>query len=299
MKRWLRAAIPFAALTVLVTGTLIVHAVETPDTGDPEYLAPDQVREISGGGLAERLRARGIRVDRVTTTDQAVDAVGDGPATLFLPAPDLADLTRVRGLPAGTRVVAVNPSDSALRRTDWPLTSAGNRWTTGVQQPDCDDTVARQAGAAAVLLTSYQPSEPATVCYAGALVTMQIDKSYTVTVVGSPDPFRDDRIAEHGNAALAVGLLAQQPRVVWLDVHERDRPVPSPTPTVQPPPPPPVSGEQGGDGEGEPGQTGPGSYPPGSYPPGKDSASPPNPLFSALPPALLATLALLALILLA
>lgn len=297
MKRWLRVAIPFGALTVLVAGTLIVHAVETPDTDDPEFLAPGQVREISGGGLAERLRARGIRVDRVTTTEQAVAAVGDGPATLFLPAPDLTDLTRVRALPPGTRVVAVNPSDSALRRTNWPLTSAGSRWTTRVEQPGCDDEVARSAGAAAVLLTSYRPSGAAVVCYAGAMVGMQVE-SFTVTVVGSPDPFRDDRIAEHGNAALAVGLLARQPRVVWLDVHERDRPVP---PTEQPAPPPPVAGGDGGDGEGDPGQGTGSPYPAGSAGQGDGTAAADqsNPLFAAFPPALWATLALLALILLA
>ncbi|SDS96627.1 DUF4350 domain-containing protein [Actinoplanes derwentensis] len=302
MKRWTRVAIPFATLTALITGTLIVHAIQTPDADDPAFLAPDRVHDISGGTLAERLRAQGIQVDRATSTEDAITAAGTGPAvTLFLPTPDLADLTRVRGLPAGTRVVAVNPSDGALRRSNWPVETAGSQWTTRVTVPGCADPLAVAAGPAAVLRTAYQPQEDATVCYAGAMVTMRVDDTYTVTVVGSPDPFRDDRISEHGNAALAVGLLSQRDRVVWLDVHERDRPVPSsPPPTYETPPPPAATGPgEGRPQEGAPGEPGDGT--PTGTPTGTSGARGPekNPLFQAFPPALWATLALLALILIA
>ncbi|GAA1654948.1 DUF4350 domain-containing protein [Actinoplanes couchii] len=303
MKRWKRAAIPFAVLTALITGTLIVHAIQTPDTDDPEYLTPERTEQISGGTLAERLRAAGIRVDRATTTEQALGKATVGqPVTLFLPAPDLADLSRVHGLPPGTRVVAVNPSNSTLRRTNWPVQTAGSRWTTRVAEPGCAEPVAETAGPAAVLRTEYEPQSRAIVCYSGAMVSMIIDDTYSLTVVGSPDPFRDDRIAEHGNAALAVGLLSQRSRVVWLDVHERDRPVPSSSPTWSPPPPPtaePTATVErtgtGGDGPGGEGEASPGTGE------GTGSAGGPqqDPLTKSFPPALWATLALLALILLA
>ncbi|WP_430782338.1 DUF4350 domain-containing protein [Actinoplanes sp. G11-F43] len=311
MRRWMRAAIPFAALTVLITGTLIVHAIETPDTDDPEYLTPDRVEQISGGTLAERLRARGVRVDRMTSTEDAVEAIKGtrSGATLFLPAPDLADLSSIRGLPEDTRVVAVNPSGSALRRGDWPVETAGSHWTTRVTGPACTDDLAVAAGPAAVLRTAYQPLEGASICYSGALVTMRVDRAYTLTVVGSPDVFRDDRIAEHGNAALAVGLLSDHPRVVWLDVHERDRPEPTTPPPYSPEPAvtgdgPPGTGNGTGDGDGDgsgQGDAEPGDGPAPSATDGAGQASGPqqNPLFEAFPPALWATLLLLALILLA
>jgi hypothetical protein len=44
----------------------------------------------------------------------------------------------------------------------------------------------------------------------------------SVTLVGATDPFRNDRIAERGNAALAVGLLSTKPTVIWLDVHRNE-----------------------------------------------------------------------------
>ncbi|MBO3741726.1 DUF4350 domain-containing protein [Actinoplanes flavus] len=229
MKRWMRVAIPFGLLTAAVTGTLIVHAVEQPDPDDPEYLTPVHVQEISGGTLAERLVAEGVTVERATSTEQAVTAVTKaGRATLFLSTPDLADLPQLRRLPRGTNIVAVAPSELSLRRIDWPVAVEGSHWTSTVTDPGCADPVATAAGPAAVLRTAYR-ADAGTTCYAGGLVSFSHNGLF-VTVAGSPDPFRDDRIAEHGNASLAVGLLSRDTRVVWLDVHEPDV-----TPTTPPP----------------------------------------------------------------
>jgi hypothetical protein len=319
MKRWLRAAIPFAALTALITGTLIVHAIEQPDDDDPEYLTPQQVQQISAGTLAERLRARGVAVDRFTSTEQAVNAANSGSAsvTLFLASPDLADLENIKRLPTGSMIVAVNPSASALRRSGWPATVSRTYWNTGVAAPICGDRIASDAGPAAVRKTEYR-TDRGTVCYNGALATFK-HSWYNVTLVGSPDPFRDDRIAEHGNAALAVGLLAQHKRVLWLDVHERDRATPTP------PPPTPTRTRYAPDPDDTyDGPLGPGeTYADDGY--YDDEASPypgdgvgegdgegegeadseagggfqPDPLVQDLPPALITALILLALILLA
>jgi hypothetical protein len=317
MKRWLRAVIPFAALTALITGTLIVHAIEQPDDDDPQYLTPQQVQQISGGTLAERLRARGVTVDRFTSTEQAVKAANTGTAavTLFLATPDLADLENIERLPTGSMIVAVNPSASALRRSGWPATVSRTYWSTGVATPVCGDKLANDAGPAAVRKTEYL-TERGTVCYNGALATFK-HTWYNVTLVGSPDPFRDDRIAEHGNATLAVGLLAQHQRVLWLDVHERDRATPTTPPTTPPTSRPaddpdgserwtpgpdgsyPYDGEydgEYGDGDGEPGERegqGEGDTEAGG------GGLPSDPLVQDLPPALITSLILLALILLA
>ncbi|WP_433797064.1 DUF4350 domain-containing protein [Actinoplanes sp. CA-252034] len=318
MRRRLRAVIPFAVLTALITGTLIVHAIEQPDDDDPDYLTPQQTDGISGGTLAQRLRARGITVDRVTSTAAAVEAIGGDRVTVFVATPDLADLPRLRTLPAGSDVVAVDPSAAALRRSGWPAEVAATHWTTTTTDPACADPIAVDAGPAAVRKSEYAVTR-GSLCYGGAVATFPAG-THTVTLVGSPDPFRDDRISEHGNAALAVGLLARHDRVVWIDVHERDRPSPSPTATrtTTPPPPgytddPPArtptpggSGRPATEGQGEPGggaPGGPGGGGPGGPGGGDDRQQsgglPDDPLVRSLPPALLATLILLALILLA
>jgi hypothetical protein len=50
-------------------------------------------------------------------------------------------------------------------------------------------------------------------------------------LVGAADPFRNDRIGEHFNEAVAVGLLSRTQKVVWLDLHHREVPPPAPSPS--------------------------------------------------------------------
>jgi hypothetical protein len=136
-----------------------------------------------------------------------------------------------------------------------------------------------------------------------------------MTLVGAADPFRNDRAGEHGNQALAVGLLARAPRVIWLDLHERE---PAPEPTAAPDDPYATDApgaDDGGSGD-EPGEGSPEDDPAGD-PEGTDqggdeggnqgadqggadaqgggNAVTDSPLARAFPPAVWATLALLVL----
>lgn len=272
-RRWLRAAVPFAAFLALVTGTLIAHAIEQPDPGDDAYLSPVSDDGIGSSALADRLRRSGVTIDRVTSSDAALAAVrGGGAVTLFVTTPGLIDASRLGGLPAGTRVVLVAPTQAALSRADWPVAVRSDRWTAAVADPGCADGAAAAAGPAAVRDLTYVPDVAA--CYGGSLITVD-SRGTTLTVIGAADPFRNDRFAEHGNAALATGLLSATRRLVWLDVHEREKPPRADRPPVTRPTRPPAD-----DGGGEEQQAG-------------------SPLADAFPPALWATLALLALALLA
>jgi hypothetical protein len=104
---------------------------------------------------------------------------------------------------------------------------SGSRWATKTVAPGCDQPFAAAAGAAAVHESSYLGYQfdfvrnPRAVCYDGSLVELRaID--VTVDVIGATDPFRNDRIDESGNAALATGLLGDHGRVIWVDVHTPD-----------------------------------------------------------------------------
>jgi hypothetical protein len=273
-KRWLRVAVPFAAFFAVIAGTLIVHAIETPDPGDAAFLAPDSDDGIGASALAARIRARGVTINRVTSSDDALAAVASGSATLLVTTPGLVDTDKLSALPVGTRVVLVAPARVALARSGWPIDVTGNRWAPATADPGCDDATVTAAGPAGVRDLTYAPADDA--CYDGALVTVAYRGS-TITAVGAADPFRNDRIAEHGNAALATGLLSATKQLVWLDVHEREKPPPAPSrpPTTRPTPPPPQDGG------------------------GQSEAKGPNPLAEAFPPSLWATLGLLALALLA
>src|SRR5204862_5757121 len=124
-------------------------------------------------------------------------------------------------------------------------------------------------------------------CYRGGVLVERPGRIEMI-LVGADDPFRNDRIGEDGNAALAIGLLSAHSRVVWLDLHaiepppRYDQPTstwtpprtysPEPRPTDDPrsrrTSPPDDSGSGGGSGSGS-----------GSG----ESSEPPNPLWTAFP----------------
>ncbi|BCY10472.1 DUF4350 domain-containing protein [Actinoplanes sp. L3-i22] len=297
-RRWLRVVIPFTVLFLLVVGTLIVHAIEQPDPEDADFLSPVSAADIGSDQLAGRLRDRGVVVVRETTTVAALSALRGTPATLFVTTPELADLvqlSRSGAVPGGTRIVVVAPSAAAIATTDWPIHVGGERWTTGVTGPGCADPVAVAAGPAAVTRLRYDTPVSSASCYDGALIRF-VWGGAAVTVVGAADPFRNDRIGEHGNGALAVGLLAETPRVVWLDVHRKEvLPTPSSSPTAErsrtPDAVPDSQEPRESSSAGDPRDTAPRERP--------QSQSAPNPLGQAFPPAFWAGLVLLLLALLA
>ncbi|AEV85277.1 hypothetical protein ACWT_4257 [Actinoplanes sp. SE50] len=302
-RRRLRVVIPLAVLFALVAGTLIVHAIEQPDQDDSDFLSPVSSAGIGADRLAGLLRGRGVGIVRETTSDEAIAALAGGDATLFVTTPAIADLARI-SLPdgrAGIRIVVVAPEQAQLTATPWPVRVRDSRWTTEVASPDCADPLATGAGRAGVHGLRYT-SAAATSCYDGSLLDVPAGQA-AVTVIGAADPFRNDRIGEHGNEALAVGLLARTSRVVWLDQHRRDTPpAPATTPTDEdtedPYAAPPTRERETARPDRAPRRTpaGPGG---GGDDDQARGGGEPDPLFQAFPPAVFATVALLALALLA
>ncbi|MEH0845264.1 DUF4350 domain-containing protein [Micromonospora sp. CPCC 205711] len=336
-RRRHRVLIPLAAAALLLTGTLVMHAVDQPDPADPGYLSPVATDDDGGSRLAEALRAQGVTVQRETDPLRAFDALDDGRATLFVPAPELLHPRTLRLLgevPAGRRLLLVDPSRRLLESAGLPLVPTGRRWATRAVDPSSDGRPcplpeAARAGTAAAHRQRYAVPSGRTValdrCYGSGLV--RVPWSTDVVVIGAGDPFRNDRIGEWGNAALATGLLSAYGRVIWLDLDgpaaapPTTAPGPGGDPTTgpgrgsDPTPGPgqgdPTTGDGGapGDGTGDPsgggrpggssGNGGPSSGDGGQ----SDSAGSPddrNPLWDAFPPwfwALLAQLALAALLL--
>ena len=236
--------IPFAVVTVLWILTAVAHAYQEPDFGDAGTLAPDGTGRHGSSQLAQRLRADGVSIERVTSSDAALTAARLGDATVFVPAPDylnplfVLQLTRIQ---AGShRIVLVRPGDRARRTTTVPAGRRDSRFATATVDPACDTDYARQAGPAAVRRDIYDGASPTTRCYGGSLIGFRMS-GHEILLVGATDPFRNDRIGEAGNAALATGLLSEFGRVIWVDVHRLEA-TPTPTdalPDLELPTPPP------------------------------------------------------------
>jgi hypothetical protein len=144
---------------------------------------------------------RAARPDTLVVTVQTIHLVDD----------DI--LRRLAALP-GDRLV-VDP----VSRTREALAPAVRRAVEGSYggQPECDLREATRAGD--VQLDGSDAFEaagdvPVTQCYQGAVVRYR-DEGRTVTVVGSSDFMTNAGLPKRGNAALAMNLAGDQPRVIW------------------------------------------------------------------------------------
>lgn len=224
LRRRHRILVPLAVFTVLLVATLIAHAGQRVDVTDPNYLNPSSTAPDGGATLAARLRAAGVDVRPVGSGQGVYDAARNGGATVFVPAPDLLlplTLAQLSALPESTVVVLVAPGDAAVREATG-LSVARRRWATRTADPGCRLPAAVTAGPAGVDGVDYTSADAdVTSCYDGGLVAVTSGPRWVVA--GASDPFRNDRIGEDGNAALATALLSGTGTVVWLDMHTAEQ----------------------------------------------------------------------------
>jgi hypothetical protein len=303
-RRWIRLVLPAGVVVLLVLASLLAYQVQQPDEKNRGYLSPTSGRYFGGAKLADLLGRRGITVERQTRTSDALVSAQSGNATLFIPTPNLVHpfyLRMLKLLPATTRVVLVDPSDTTLGQGRFPISVIHRYLVAHTDAPGCELAAARDAGPAGVGRSVYSNVDPETGehelnrCYGGSVVEFSRQLT-SITAVGSADPFRNDRIGEHGNQQLAVGLLSRSPRLVWLDLHRREQQpgyVDNPGLAGQPAAPPSL-----GPGSPDPDfplpPTGPASRGNGDQG-GTAGASAPNPLWEAFPAWLFAAIALIAL----
>ncbi|MGC5029756.1 DUF4350 domain-containing protein [Micromonospora sp. DT229] len=314
-RRRHRILIPVLLSALVITTTLVTRAVDQPDPSEAGFLSPLATGEDGGSRLAASLAGRGVEVRRETDTLAALRATRSGPATLFVPAPQLLHpqtLDDLNLLPEHTRLVLVDPPRRVLAAAGMPLRPTGRRWAARAVAPHLPGPCALSevtGATAAVARQRYAPTgAPGSVdlCYSAGLARLP-GRTESV-VVGASDPFRNSRIDEWDNELFATALLATTGRVLWLDL---DGPAPAPpTPsTVRastlPEPDENLYGEPdddqedlgaGGSTRSPAGEVSPGNAS-GSGGPGREQS--PNPLWSAFPPwfwALLAQLVLAALL---
>lgn len=234
---------PFGVAAVIVLIAVIAIGVSTPDPSDEEYASPTATGEFGASVLADRLRAAGVQIDVAKSVDELTSLTAE-PATVFVPAEGMlrGDQENVLlGLPAGSRLVLARPPKERVPYIQNILVDH-SRSAAGTAAPECGVPEATAAGIAEVRRDEYrvfQPGGSQIFCYGGSMVVQEMD-GLEMIVVGAADPFLNGRIDQVGNSTLAVGLLSQKPRVVWLDMHEREPAPPKPKgtkKTMEPPPP--------------------------------------------------------------
>ncbi|KZC95327.1 DUF4350 domain-containing protein [Clavibacter tessellarius] len=227
----LRRAARWIALALVALAVALVSLALGGAARQTEPLAPDSAAPDGTQALARVLAAEGVDVEVVGTLAAARAAVGDGADTTLVLGPtsdrlDDARLSEVAGLT--TRTVLIAPDFRTLRALA-PAVAAGGEAesASGSLDAACALPAAEAAGSlpadAPVFRVIGQAAEGVTTCFpddtgaAWALVEVPStrDDGGTVTVLGADPVLTNDRVAERGSAALALGVLGQRPRLVW------------------------------------------------------------------------------------
>ncbi|QIM21538.1 hypothetical protein G7075_11010 [Phycicoccus sp. HDW14] len=188
------------------------------------------------------LRDQGIDVDVVSTSQDAVDAAGDGrPATVVVGNSDLLTDSAARRLLEGTRgadrVVFLDGAPGVLLSLDLGLSVglpaerpaaadcslpwvAGGDRVTHLSWAIVPSDEARRDGARGCFPTgSDDPALPSG--FAAVEVPAGPDHA-AVTVVGMPDAATNRFVTEADNAGLVVRLLGGSPHLVWYHPDDED-----------------------------------------------------------------------------
>jgi hypothetical protein len=218
---WRGARVPLAlVLLVFAAGALLLLGRGEQTHG---ALEPGSYEPGGAHALAKLLEDQGVDIATVRTVAEADDELGED-STLLVTQPDLVPAKRLDALRqrAGD-VVLVTPGAPTLRDS-LPLVRPIGQSDVGRLSPQC--TVAAAVAAGDVTLGGIGYAAPgARSCYpgedGGGTLLQLADAGGTTTLLGTSAPLTNGRLADDGDAALALRLLGPHPKLVWY--------LPSPT----------------------------------------------------------------------
>ncbi len=210
--RAVRAPVLVLALLLLgLVGTALLSRSGPGGRLEPGSYAPEGAHAV-----AQLLRDRGVQVLRVDALDAALG--GSSRTVLLVPTPSSltpGELARLSARPGRLVVLAATQDDvDALGLA----VDVGGPVPVRERRAACALPAAVTAGAVDLGGATYRARRGTAVgCYAsGGRATLLRLESSRVTLVGSGDLLTNERLDDSGNAALALGLLAEADEVRWL-----------------------------------------------------------------------------------
>lgn len=207
--RWI--ALALVVISVIAAVGAFLTAPRPGGRMDPDATGPDGAH-----ALVTLLRDQGVDVvvaDTVADVERAAtpDTLLLAAETYYTRGEDL--LSRLAAVP-GDRLL-LEPTSRVRQALAPDIRIAGASML--IAKPDCDLREADRAGAAQLgTADTYAKAGDVdlTRCYGGALVRYRAD-GRTVTVVGSADFMTNGGLLSEGNAALAMNLAGERPRLIW------------------------------------------------------------------------------------
>ncbi|MEU7634460.1 MULTISPECIES: DUF4350 domain-containing protein [unclassified Streptomyces] len=221
-RLWARSRGVLLGLLLLVIGGLTLAALQSGEHNG--RLDPRSADRTGSRALAQLLTAHGITTQVVTTAEEAAAAAGPH-STLLVTAPDVLTSDQLTGLHAATthtpgRTILLSPGFASLQ-VFAPGVRSEPQIGNAPREPACSLPAARRAGD--VLLGGIRYTTSATAadrCYdAGGYPSLlrlpAAHKARDTVLLGSADFLYNYRLAERGNASLALQLLGAHKHLVW------------------------------------------------------------------------------------
>ncbi|MDQ1695267.1 MAG: hypothetical protein QOJ03_620 [Frankiaceae bacterium] len=211
---WRRARLPVVFGALFLGVALILAVVQNAPPERP--LDPRDASPVGARALAGLVRDRGVAVHPVSD----VSATQTDASTVLVTDPSALTKAALRQLAASAAdIVAVAPTGRELDALGVDAKVTGST-ADRTLDPSCGFGPAHVAGRVRYDGTLYQSSSPSIdACYpdhgASGLLVQQRGSGRTV-VLGSATTFVNDRLADEGDAALALGLLSGRGQLLWV-----------------------------------------------------------------------------------
>jgi hypothetical protein len=214
-QTWRSARRPLLWIGGLAVAIVLLVAIARARTSGP--FSPDSTSASGAKALAVLLANHNVDVQGTDVLAEALDA-GPGSTLVVAPGGSLGELAWEQIDDAGwDHLILVRPPGMALDLLAPQVEPAGTI-PMDSRKAGCDLDPARKAGTATVAGMSYSAPADADNCYGdgihGTVVRIE-DGRRTIDVVGTPDSFTNQHLADDGNAALALNLFGTHGRLVW------------------------------------------------------------------------------------
>lgn len=238
LRRWLFWILASVAAILLAGFTLLSSFRGLVDQG---LYSPTSPSAAGSKALVEVLKQQGVDVVETGSLDETRQAVSDASGRVTVMMADLygyLDDDKLESLGAlDADLVLPTPSQDQLDILAPGVRETAVESSADTVQADCGIPAAERAGEVSQADYAYRTSSSdATGCFEtgdGAYGLVRLDQGdRTVDVLGVGDALRNDSIPLAGNAALALGLLGEDPTLVWYLPGSADLPEDAP-PTIQ------------------------------------------------------------------
>lgn len=216
-RRWRASRGVLAVLLALAVVAIVLAALRP--TVQPQYLDPESPSQGGSRALAQILGQRGVSVKTVRDADNAAAQSRSDGVLVVVRSERLTDSQLVRLRQAQGDLLLVEPSQVALKT----LVPGVRRATQSFEEsadPGCALPAATPAGKVAFGRSeTYESPDSAVRCYVAEKLPRLVQLAMggrTITVLGSGSPLTNDKLADEGNAALAMNLVGARPSVLWL-----------------------------------------------------------------------------------